>query len=188
MHRSSYQPRHMSKPIFLGFELIKVVSLCRVKKTQIFSHRSNKRFALLLLRVCPAHLLHSSTACQPFMSPAPLRRFPAPLHLLLRPTITIVLPELSRGRCTVIAPSWSWCIFFFFQQPSPSSTALFCSIRLHAIAPHRRGGCSSVIAATIASIQSRSLYVYFYVLGCFWIRLDLIFCIVCVLFGFGFRE
>ena len=25
------------------------------------------------------------------------------------------------------------------------------------------------------------LYVYFYVLGCFWIRLDLIFCIVCVL-------
>jgi len=64
----------------------------------------------------------------------------------------------------------------FFEQPSPTSTAILFSLPappLHA----PRGGSS--VAAAIASIQSPApWYVYFYDLDCFWIRLDLIFWIV----------
>jgi len=109
----------------------------------------------------PAHLVHSSTA--------PLRRFPVPLHLLLlRPTIIGV-------------PLWR-----LFRLHHRGSLHCHCTIPFSLPTPllHRTVEEVILVPLPLPPFNPAPLYVYFYVLGCFWIRLDLIFCIVCVFLYF----
>jgi len=190
MHRSSCQQRHMSKPICLGFELTEAISFRRVKKTQIFSHRSNTHSALLLLLWAP----HT-------WSTLPLRASPS-----------CRLHRHCRGGFR------RHCIFFFFDQPSSlfrcdvrSACTVEGPLRYHCTVEeslHLRATITNVhctvpfsppalplhrnveevvpmpLPLALPLFNLVPLYVYFYVLGCFWIRLDLIFCIVCVFLYF----
>jgi len=138
----------MSKPICLGFELTKAVSLHRVKKTQIFSHHNNTHSALLLLQVSHTWStlpLSTSPSCRMHRRYTVEEVFDAiasssSLTNHHRCSISaFVPPAQSRGRCTITAPSRSRCIFFF-EQPSPTSTIPFHSVCLHrrCTAPSRR--------------------------------------------------
>jgi len=168
MHRSSCQQRHMSKPICLGFELTEAISFLRVKKTQMFSHCSTTHSALLLL------LWASHT-----WSNLPLRT--SPLCCLHRRctvkevsgTTASSSSSTNHHRCSVGA--------FFLHRCSVQSA---CTV----VAPPLHRTVEEVVPMplllALPLFNPVPLYIYFYVLGCFWILLDLIFCIVCVLLYF----
>jgi len=83
-------------------------------------------------------------------------------------------------------------IFFFFEQPSSlfrwgvRSTCI--AIPFNPPAPPLHRTVEEVVPMplplALPLFNPVPLYIYFYVLGCFWIRLDLIFYIVCVLLYF----
>ncbi|QCE06019.1 hypothetical protein DEO72_LG9g1028 [Vigna unguiculata] len=141
----------MSKPICLGFELSEAISFHRVKKTQIFSHRSSTHSALLLLRslhtrstlplrASPSYRLHRHCTVKEVSGVTTSSSSSTNHHRYF--VAAFVPPAPSRGRCTTTASSRSRCIF---EQPSPTSACT-------AATPHRRGGCSDVATASIAFV------------------------------------
>ena len=140
----------------------------------------------------PTHLVHSSTTCQPFVPPTP------PLHRrggFRRHCIFFFFNQPSplfrcdvHCACTVEGPLHCHCIveesLHLLLLLRATITNVHCTVPFSPPAPHHRGGCSNAATATIAFVQSRSFICLFLRLGCFWIRLDLILCIVCVFLYF----